>query len=98
VSRSFALDLKSYTLDVPVGAEKKVLNRQVLTLDLHSLLVDEGFNCFEVPRGYHRLWGYDINALRDQVAGKLLGVPRNAEVRIRTFGKLRQQVLVILKY
>jgi hypothetical protein len=98
VSRSFSLDLKSYTLDVPLGAEPTVLNRTVTTLDLHAMLVDEGFNSFEVPRGYHRLWGNDINALRDQVASKLLGVPRDAVVCIKTFGKLRQQVLVTLKY
>jgi len=67
-------------------------------MDLHSIFVDEGFNSFDFPRIYHRIWGNDINALRDQVANKLLGVPRDAVVKIQGFGKLRQQVLVTLKY
>jgi hypothetical protein len=98
VSRSFSLDLKSYTLDVPVGTDQSALNRTVTTIDLHSIMVDEGFNSFEFPRGYHRMWGKDINALREQVAGKLLGVPRDAVVKIQTYGKLRDQALVTLKY
>jgi hypothetical protein len=98
VSRSFSLDLKSYTLDVPVGGDQSCLNRAVSTMDLHSILVDEGFNSFECSRAYHRIWGNDINALRDQVANKLLGVPRDAVVKMQTFGKLRQHVLVTLKY
>jgi hypothetical protein len=98
VSRSFSLDLKSYTLDLPVGLDQSALNRPVTATDLHSILVDEGFNSFESSRGYHRMWGHDINALRDQVASKLLGVPRDAVVNIQTFGKLRHQVLVTLKY
>lgn len=98
MSKSFSLDLKSYTLDVPVGADKRCLNRAISTIDLHAILVDEGFNSFETPRPYHRIWGNDINALRDQVASKLLGVPRDAVVKMQTFGKLRQQVLVTLKY
>ena len=98
MSRSFALDLKSYTLLVPVGGSQVVLKRAMNTLDIHSLLVDEGFNSFEVARGYYRPWGNDINSLRDQISSKLLGVPRDALVKIQTFGKLREQVLVILKY
>lgn len=98
MSRSFCIDFKSYSLLYVVGADRNVLKRCVDGIDLASILIDEGFNNFENPYVYNRMKGRDINSLREQVAGAVLGIPRDALVSVRRLGNNQHIVLVTLKY
>lgn len=87
MSKSFCVDLLDYSLVLPIGGTERSLERGLDTLDLISVLMDEGFTQFSrFGTTYHRMRGIDKNSFREQIATASLGVPRESSVCIRKLG------------
>lgn len=99
MSKSFSVDLNDFQLMVPIAGGIRTLERQLDTLDLISVLMDEGFSDY-VGYGttYHRMHGYDLSSFREQVKAQTLGIPREATVDIRLLGRIRGKYLVTFHY
>lgn len=83
MSRSFTIDLNAYTLYRPIAERKNDLSRKSDVLDVVSILMDEGYQNFEVPMGYCEMKDRDLFGLRKQIQGAVLGVPVESLVTIR---------------
>lgn len=86
MSRSFTVDFKAYTLYQSIGNEKNRLERKIGLHDVICSLMEEGFNNFESRYGFVKSYGIDANGFRDQIAAGVLGIPRDALVRIEYLG------------
>ena len=98
MAKSFHVDLADFALHLPIGGSANALERILDVIDVTSVLIDEGFSCFEDSPTYHRIRGHDLNGLRQQIVSASLGIPRHATVSIKRIGNSQNKVLVTFQY
>lgn len=99
MSKSFCVNLFDYSIVLPIGGTERSLDRGLDTLDLISVLMDEGFSNYNrFGTTYHRMYGIDVNSFREKIASMTLGIPRGADVDIRQIGQGNGRYLVTFNY
>ena len=82
VSKSFAIDLKDFTLLRTIGAEEKILRRAVDAYDVVQTLNDLGYNNLNEDTGVIPFKQGMVPALECALQTATLGVPSTAAVKL----------------
>lgn len=91
------MDFNAYTIYQSIGNKENRSERKIGLNDLVCALLGEGFSNFATRYGFSKSYGFDVNGFKDQIASAVLGIPRDALVKVESLGK-RGLVIVHFEY